>query len=82
MLKWVEIENELKHLYTIHKDKTVVTPAVLIKYIENKELQNELNNIRIVRNKMIHNADFKKQLPIKNVENALLGLKEYIRNKL
>ncbi|RGF20873.1 FRG domain-containing protein [Phocaeicola massiliensis] len=82
MLKWVEIENELKHLYTIHKDKTFVAPAVLIKYIENKELQNELNNIRIIRNKMIHNADFKKQLPIKNLENALSDLKEYIRNKL
>lgn len=81
MLKWVEIENELKHLYVIHNDKTSFTPAILIKYIEKKDLQNKLNKIRKIRNNMIHNADFKHQLPIEDIENALSDLKEYLRNK-
>lgn len=79
MFKWVEIENELKHLYKTHNNKTFVPPATLIKYIKDKELQHKLNYIRKIRNNMIHNADFKEQLPIENVVNVLSALRHYIK---
>lgn len=82
MLKWIDIENELKHLYTTHDDKTFVTPSTLIKYIDDKELQHKLNNIRKIRNNIIHNADFNRLLPIDNMVNTLSELKKYLRNKI
>lgn len=80
MFKWVEIENELKHLYTTHNNKTFVAPATLIKYIKDEELQHKLNCVRKIRNNMIHNADFKKQLPIEEVVNILSELKKYLKD--
>lgn len=80
MLKWVDIENELKHLYTAHNDKSFVAPSTLIKYIDNKELQHKLNNIRRFRNNMIHNADFNRLLPIEEVANTLSELRKYLKD--
>lgn len=82
MLKWVDIENELKHLYKAHNDKNFVAPSTLIKYIDDKELQYKLNNIRRIRNNMIHNADFNKQLPIENMESTLSELRDYLGNTI
>ena len=82
MLKWVDIENELKHLYKAHNDKNFVAPSTLIKYIDDKELQYKLNNIRRIRNNMIHNADFNKQFAIENMESTLSELRDYLGNTI
>lgn len=82
MLKWVDIENELKHLYKAHNDKNFVAPSSLIKYIDDKELQYKLNSIRRIRNNMIHNADFNRQLPIENMKSTLSELRDYLGNTI
>ena len=57
-------------------------PSTLIKYIDDKELQYKLNNIRRIRNNMIHNADFNKQFAIENMESTLSELRDYLGNTI
>lgn len=75
-----ESERVCSGICKAHNDKNFVAPSTLIKYIDNKELQHKLNNIRRFRNNMIHNADFNRLLPIEEVANTLSELRKYLKD--
>lgn len=85
MTGWIAIEKLLYEYLGGHNNRKALSPAGMIKMIENKDLGTRLNKARNQRNMLAHNIDkdikFKDLLSENDLKNLYHDLEEYFRLK-
>ena len=85
MSGWIAIEKLLYEYLGGHNNRKALSPAGMIKMIENKDLGTRLNKARNQRNMLAHNIDkdikFKDLLSENDLKNLYHDLEEYFRLK-
>ena len=85
MTGWIAIEKLLYEYLGGHNNRKALSPAGMIKMIENKDLGTRLNKARNQRNMLAHNIDkdikFKDLFSENDLKNLYHDLEEYFRLK-
>lgn len=75
MFVWKQIESGLRDVYGIMHDNSKFSALKAIRFIQDKELRDKLNRLRIWRNNLVHGGVDTREIP-ENINTALLILKE------